>query len=58
MYEDGKRIGGGVWHQLYNYKGNAVRFAKKQFGTPRINKYTGKTYTYKWVVSQTNPWRK
>ena len=58
MYEDGKKIGSGVWHYCYKYKGNAVRRAKQQFGEPRINKNTGKTYTYKWIVSQTNPWHK
>lgn len=58
LYEDGKKIGSGVWHYCYKYKGNAVRRAKQQFGSPRVNKNTGKTYTYKWIVSQTNPWHK
>jgi hypothetical protein len=58
LFEDGKKIGAGVWHQHYKYKGNAVRRAKKQFDKPRVNRNTAKIYTYKWVVSQTNPWHK
>lgn len=57
VYKDGKKIGAGLWHQHYKYKGNAVRRAKKQFDHPRVNRYDGSTHTYEWVVSQTNPWR-
>lgn len=55
MYEDGKKIGSGVWHYRYKHKGNAVRRAKQQFDEPRVNKNNGKTYTYKWAVHQENP---
>lgn len=55
LYENGKKIGSGVWHQPYTYKQNAVRAARRIFGCERVNKNTGKVYTYNWVVSQTNP---
>lgn len=55
-YADGRHIGSGVWHYRYKYKGNAVRRAGKQFDKSRINKINGKVTTYKWAVSQTNPW--
>lgn len=58
LYEGDKKIGAGVWHYKYKYKGNAVRAAMKRFGEPRVNKNSGKTYRYKWTVSQTNPWTK
>lgn len=58
LYADGKKVGSGLWHYQYKYKSNAVRAAKKQFGKARVNKNSGKIYTYKWTVSQTNPWRK
>ncbi len=54
VYKNGKKIGAGVWHQRYKYKGNATRFAKKQFNGDRV-RGNGDVYTYKWVVSQTNP---
>ena len=57
IYDDNKKIGSGLWHQQYRYKGNATRAAKKRFGSERVNKYSGKVYRYKWTVSQTNPWR-
>lgn len=55
LYENDRKVGSGLWHQPYTYKCNAVRAARKRFGQDRINKYTGKIYTYKWTVSQTNP---
>lgn len=58
LYDGEKKIGAGVWHQHYKYKGNAVRFARKRFDKPRVNKNNNKIYTYKWTVSQTNPWAK
>jgi hypothetical protein len=58
LYEGDKKIGAGVWHYKYKYKGNATRAAIKRFGEPRVNKNSGKTYKYKWTVSQTNPWVK
>ena len=57
-YVDGKFVGSGVWHKEYVRKGNAERYAKKRFDTPRVNRVDGKTYTYHWIVSQTNPWSK
>ena len=57
LYQNGKKVGYGLWHQHYKYKGNAVRAAKRQFGKERVNERTGKVYTYNWIVSQTNPWR-
>lgn len=50
LYKDDKKIGAGVWHQCYTYKHNAVRAAKKRF-----DGRNSKHYTYKWVVSVTNP---
>ncbi len=55
IYTGDRKIGSGVWHQSYTYKCNAVRAAKKRFGSGRTNKYTGKTYIYEWTVSKTNP---
>ena len=55
LYEGDTKIGAGVWHYHYKHRSSAVRRAEQQFGKPRVNKNTGKIYTYKWVVSQTNP---
>lgn len=55
LYNGNMKIGSGVWHQSYTRKHNAVRAAKRMFNRERINKYTGKVYTYKWIVSQGNP---
>lgn len=57
LYDDDTKIGAGLWHTCYKHKGHAIRWAKYRFDTPRVNKHTGKVYTYKWTVSQTNPWR-
>lgn len=56
LYDNDKKIGAGVWHYKYKFKGNAVRAAKKRFDKPRVNKNSGKVYKYRWTVSQTNPW--
>ena len=58
LYKNGKKVGAGVWHQHYKYKGNATRYAKKRFNRTRIDYRSGDVYTYEWVVSQTNPWAK
>lgn len=50
LYQDNTKVGSGVWHQNYKYKGNAIRAAKKRFGEERINKNTGKVVRYNWVV--------
>ena len=57
LYQNDKKIGSGVWHQHYKYKGNAVRAAKKRFGEERVNVHNGKVSRYNWIVSQTNPRR-
>ena len=57
LYQDDRKIGYGVWHQHYKYKGNAVRAAKERFEGERVNKLNGKVCRYVWAVSQTNPWR-
>lgn len=58
LYENDTKIGSGVWHQYYKYKGNAVRAARKNFDKERVNRNTGKIYIYNWTVSQTNPWQR
>jgi len=55
VYKNGKKIGAGVWHQRYKYKANAERWAKHRFGGRGVNKNSNDIYTYKWIVSQTNP---
>ena len=57
LFKNGKKIGAGVWHQRYKYKGNAARYARKRFDNARVDSH-GDVYTYKWTVSKTNPWRK
>lgn len=51
-FKDGKKIGSGVWHGEYSSKGNATKRAKQLFENPF--KSTGDV-TYKYIVSQTNP---
>ena len=55
-YHDGEKIGAGVWLQSYKHKSSAVRRAKKQFNRQLIDYSNGRVTTYKWTVSQTNPW--
>ena len=57
LYEGGDKIGSGLWHKRYTYKGNAIRAAVKRFGHERVNRNDGKVYVYYWTVSQTNPWQ-
>lgn len=58
IYENGEKLSQGVWHKRYKIKRNAIRMAKKYFDTnPRVNLETNNVYTYKWIVSQTNPWK-
>lgn len=57
LHEGNRDLGHGLWYQRYLHKSSAVRRAKQLFTEPRINRYDGKTYTYKWIVSQTNPWK-
>lgn len=46
--DSGKKVGTGVYWQVYKHKANAVRRAKIRFGEHNKN--------FKWVVSQTNPY--
>lgn len=55
VFEDDKKIGAGVYHQVYAYKGNAVRRAKEMWSNDIYNPMTGTTIKRKWIVSQTNP---
>lgn len=54
IFVNDRKVGAGVWHKSYKYKGNAIRFAKKRYD--RVIKDSNQTITYKWIVSQTNPW--
>lgn len=56
VFEDGKKVGAGMYHQPYSYKGNAVRRAKQMWSKVFYNPMTGKTISRKWIVSQTNPY--
>lgn len=56
-FVNGEKRGAGVWIQEYKHKSSAVRMAKKHFNPPRTT-HDGQTLTYKWIVSQTNPFRK
>ena len=58
VFKDGEKVGGGVWHQSYKYKGNATRVAKKHFDREIMVDFSGSILTYNWIVSQTNPWAK
>ena len=53
-YVNGRKVGAGVWHKSYKREGDAIRFAKKQYD--KVIQDSNQTITYKWVVSQTNPW--
>lgn len=57
LYKNNRVVGSGLWHQYYEYKGNATRAAKRYFNKRRVDERTGDVYTYDWKVSQTNPWR-
>lgn len=54
-YVNGIKIGYDNLHHEYKYKGNAVRRARKQFNK-EVEGPCGHV-TYKWIVSQVNPWR-
>ena len=56
IFEDGKKIGCGRWHQAYTHKSSAVRRAKQMWSKDLYNPLTGTTISHKWIVSQTNPW--
>lgn len=55
VFRNGKKIGSGLWHQEYASKGSAIRRAKAVFDDP-VKQTGGKTYKY--IVSQTNPFEK
>lgn len=56
VYEDGKLIGSGRYHQAYTHKQNAERRAKQMWGEDHYSPMTKTTISRKWIVSQTNPW--
>lgn len=52
IFQNGEKIGAGVWHQAYKRKSDATRRAKKHFGA--LNEESnGRHYIF--TVSQTNP---
>lgn len=52
IFKDGEHVGSSVSCTAYVRKGNAVRVAKQMF-----DRRHGQI-TYKWWVSETNPWVK
>lgn len=56
MFRNGEKCGAGVYHKRYQRKGNAIRTAMKYYDRTIV--YDNHTITYKWVVSQENPWSK
>ena len=56
VFEDGKKVGAGRYHQAYAYKQNAVRRAKKMWSQDQYIPMTGTTIKHKWIVSKTNPY--
>lgn len=56
VYEEGKLISSGRYHQAYVYKHNAERRAKQMWSKDLFNPLTGTTISRKWVISETNPW--
>lgn len=58
VFEDGKKIGRGVYPKSYKYKQDAQRRAKKMWGEPQYNQLTNTTITYEWQICQNNPWEK
>ena len=56
VFEDDKKVGSGVWHQVYKHKSSAVRRARQMWGKDFHNPMTGTTIRRKWIVSQTNPY--
>lgn len=55
VFENGNKIGSGVWHRGYSYKKNAIRRAKQMWDKDLYNPMTGSIISRKWVVSQSNP---
>lgn len=53
IYQNGQKIGSGLYHRYYVRRGDAIRRANIQY-----NKSLERTdgITFKWCVSQTNPW--
>lgn len=57
VFANGESVSRGTWHQSYKYKSSAVRRARLHFDNRSdYNPMTNETYTYKWIVSQSNPW--
>lgn len=55
VFRDGEKSGAGVYWKSYKHKSSAVRAAKRQFDRT-IRSWDTSCLTYKWIVSQTNPW--
>ena len=56
VFEDGEKIGGGVWLKSYKHKSSAVRRARQRWGNDLYSPITGTTISRKWIVSQSNPY--
>lgn len=51
LYENGELVGTSVSAKCYKRKGYAERVARERLSNPRK-----KNLSYKWIVSETNPW--
>ena len=55
VFRNGVKAGSGVYWRSYKHKSSATRAAKRQYDRT-LDCLDGETLTYKWIVSQTNPW--
>lgn len=58
VYEDGKFLTRGRYWRHYSHKSSAEHSARRMWSKPRYNPMTKSTITYKWVVSQEEPWER
>lgn len=58
VYENGEYVGSGRDITGYKHKSSAVRRARQRWDRKFYSPMTGTTFSYTWVVSQTNPWEK
>ncbi len=56
VFEDGKKVGSGRYHQAYTYKKNAERRARQMWSADRYSPMTNTIISHKWIISQSNPW--
>lgn len=56
MFRDGKKLAQGLHWKSYKHKSSASRAARQTYALPRVYPETGEVITYRWIVSQTNPW--